>query len=123
MCTVDLLPNVFNFYTALAVEPAPKKFNIRTYEHRERSYFWQAMLSGTAVNLLQYPARLKTYHTNRTELLKIFEIILRLTSIPKMCQLAGNLLDSSQHFSDAPSACERLISYDESMIVEKSSRV
>ena len=70
------------------------------------------MLSGTAVNLLQYPARLKDYHANITESVKIFEIILSLTNIPKMCQLAGNLLYSSQHFSDAPSACEHLISYE-----------
>ena len=38
-------------YSALAISPAPKVYNIRRHEHRDRIYHWQALASGTLVIL------------------------------------------------------------------------
>ena len=36
-------------YAALAIEPAPKTYNMRRHVHREKTYLWAAALSGSAV--------------------------------------------------------------------------
>jgi hypothetical protein len=36
-------------YSALAISPAPKVYNSRRHEHRDRTYRWQALVSGTLV--------------------------------------------------------------------------
>jgi len=43
--------NALGIYTTLAIEPAPKVFSIRKHNHRDKAYYWQAMLSGTLVSL------------------------------------------------------------------------
>eukprot|EP00802_Teleaulax_amphioxeia_P024318 Tamp_24999.p1 GENE.Tamp_24999~~Tamp_24999.p1 ORF type:complete len:293 (+),score=50.33 Tamp_24999:46-879(+) len=48
---LSIASHALAIYSALAISPAPKVYNIRRHEHRDRIYHWQALASGTLVIL------------------------------------------------------------------------